>query len=140
MKQILYVGHNIFLSREQRYRLYNGKSLKVVGFNVCKSYPSKEEVPLEYFCIYNLIPKKIKNYIIKKNQKGYTIYIDNLNIPSIFEFFYKNKNTPCSAKNLIDIKDGGKEWVFLKKEENEKNFKTLHTIEIQKIESLLDSL
>lgn len=140
MKQTLYIGHNIFLNKEQRYNLYYGKKIKVIGFNIsCNSL--KKYNCIECFSQYYLIPrKKIKNKI-KKNNKGYTIYIENLNMFSIFDFLFteKNKNN-FSAKDLINIKDGGKEWTFIKQELNEINHNTIHTIEIQKIENLLSSL
>lgn len=146
MRDTLYISHNIFLSREQRYNLYSGKKEKVVGVNVSCWSPKKmiENEYTESFCFYRIIPKRKTNYKIKKTQKGYLIYLTNNKIFSIFDFIYNHKNenrvNDNDVKNLLDIKDGGKEWMFLKEETNQNNLTIKHSIEIHKLESLLESI
>jgi len=136
MKETLYIGHDIFLNRKQRYNLYNGKKVKVIGINTCCWMPQKLDCT-EFFSEYVLIPKKRSECKIKNNKKGYIVYINNPNMLSILDFLYKkeDKSSIC-AKNLIDIVDGGKEWLFLKQEVTQINYNIVHTVEIKKIEDL----
>lgn len=143
MEDTLYISHNIFLSKKQRYSLFDGKKIKVIGVSLQSWFPERnKQMGIECFSLYKLIPKRINDSRIKEFNNGYNIYIKNDNIQSIFGLFQKKEkklNLP-DAKNLLDVIDGGKEWMFISYDINKTNYKIKHTIEIKKIETFLESL
>lgn len=140
MKDTLYISHNIFLDKQQRYSLFKGKKIKIVGVSLYNWTPDRKESS-EYFVLYDIIPKRNKESEIFHSKKGYTIYIKNNNIKSIFSFIKPKENFLCSdVSDLLDISDGGKEWMFITKEIEKNNHKVKHTIEIKKLEDLVGSI
>lgn len=145
---ILYVSHNLFLTKEQRYNLFNGNNVETVGTSICVlnslKFKNPEEVK-EYFCLYKLIPKKNITKSIKSTKKGFNIYLfsektNNTFFDLVNEFFFGKKINKENTKKLLDIKDGGSEWLFLIEQEFKKNLIIFHKLQIQKIENLLESL
>jgi len=148
MNSILCVSHNVFLTREQRYDIYEGKQIEVVGVSVPVWFYDKSETSepaIEVFCKY-IIANDDKNQSkgIDVTDDGYKIYMagegDNILSTKIIKFFKKKKDyIPCS-KLLLDIKDGGAEWINFKVYEISDYINIIHSIEIQKIENLNESL
>lgn len=148
MIPLICISHNIFLTREERYSLYEQGSIKVVGVSIPVWFYDKSrtsEPAKEIFCEYSISCEKKQTSSINVLKEGYEIIIGknpdfNFYVPSkLKKFFFKNEYFPC-AKYLLDIKDGGSEWLGFKVHDQKENMDIIHSIEIQKMESLLDSL
>ena len=147
MNSILCVSHNVFLTKEQRYDIYEGKQVEVVGVSVPVWFYDKSETSepaIEVFCKYTIVSdNKNQSKGIDVIDDGYKIYLsndkDNILPTKIKKFFKKKDYIPCS-KLLLDVKDGGAEWINFKVYEISDYVNIIHSIEIQKIENLTDSL
>ena len=145
MNSILCVSHNIFLTREQRYDIYRGEKVEVVGVSVPVWFYNKVEVSgpsSEIFCKYIIANDDInQSKGIEITEKGYEIYLSSGegSMSKIKKFFKKRDYIPFS-KLLIDVKDGGAEWINFKVYDISDKVTTIHSIEIQKIETLNESL
>jgi len=145
MSQILSISHNIFLNKKQRYALNNKEVIEVVGSNLPVWFSGQDtsEPGEEVFCKYLIHPCKTIFRNIKINRLGYDIFLlqdrEDLGIPSkIKKFFHKTSHSP-SVVSLLDIKDGGAEWLYFRS--YDRIYKNIvHSIEIQKIENLIESL
>jgi hypothetical protein len=149
MESLLCVSHNIFLTKEQRYSLYEGNNIEVVGVSVPVWFYNKNETnepAIEVFCKYFL---KCENKSFQKNieisEEGYEIKLYKNNIfngvsNKIKKYFKIKENNMPTAKSLLDIKDGGSEWLDFKVYDSTEYINIIHSIEIQKIENLFKSL
>lgn len=163
-KYILTVTHNLFLTRDQRYDLVNGKTIEVTGVSVpvwvCKDdsvgkgYTSEPAV--EVFCKY-VVTNKPNRTPLHKIEGGYQVnlpqlpedYVEPKRISDdkwremseeeISEWYEENKK-PVTADNLRDLKDGGAAYLRFEEYNMEKakdRFVTLgHYIKIDDIDSL----
>jgi hypothetical protein len=142
--ETLYFGHNIFLNKEQKFELLEGKQIKVKGkYTFMKESEKfkKTNILYENSCIYKLVPKKIVFKTIKKSIEGFKIYLKNdLNV----NFLDKLKNLLFSetenkgfVKNILDIKDGGVERILIQEQYYYNNLNIKHKILIQKKEILI---
>ena len=156
------INHNIWLTRDQRYSLHEGNTIVVVGVSlpvwVFKDKKTSEPAK-EIFCKYHL--KKSDESPIKILEDGYEITIPtregtlpkisdeewrdlNQNDPDKLEDMYRKCQNECNTKNLLDIKDGGSEYLNFREHnkisiDNELiNF--IHFVEVSNIEVLIDSL
>ena len=158
----LTIHHNIHLTREQRYALHNGEDLNVIGVSIPIWLIKKgtSEPANEIFCRYYLKNPKIDTpikifddgyEISLPYREGKKIYISdkewrelNSNDPEKLEDMYVKTIKEVSSKNILDIKDGGSEFlnyrelnkVMIKKKE----LNIMHHITINKIENLIDRL
>lgn len=147
MGSVLCISHNIFLNREERYSLYEDGFIETIGVSVPVWFNKNEatEPALEVFCKYFL---KCDNKNFQKNieivDEGYEVKLFKNNVfngmsNKIKKYFKTRDNTYApNAKSLLDIKDGGSEWCSFKSYDS--TFNIIHSVEIQKIENLLDSL
>ena len=139
MSLTLTVSHNVFLTREQRYNLFDGQEIEVTGVSTPIWYYQGQtsEPGNEVFCKYKLIPNEYK-MLVKHTDVGYDIYL-----PSKMEDLESNKSNPLTVKNILDLKDGGIEWIafrqFAKAKKNKKTVNIIHFVEIKTIEELVDS-
>ena len=155
----LTISHNIFLTREQRYDLNNDITIKVVGASVpvilSKNKISSE--PAKEVFVYYTIKTSNLLYINYNMVDGYEIEVckstpyktlpDNFwqtLTPHQKKIWYVRNEPNPSVHDILDINDGGKEWLAFRqiqtiKKEN-KNLEIIHYIEIKKIETLLESL
>ena len=143
MNSILCVSHNIFLTRDQRYDIYKGERVEVIGVSVPVWFHNKVEVSepaSEIFCKY-IIANDDQSKGIDITEEGYEIYLSSGegSMSKIKKFFKKRDYIPFS-KLLIDVKDGGAEWINFKVYDVLDEITTIHSIEIQKIETLNESL
>jgi len=135
----LTVSHNVFLNREQRYNLFDGKEIEITGVSTPIWYYQGQtsEPGNEVFCKYKLIPNEHK-ILVKHTDVGYDIYL-----PRKTEDLENNKANPLTVKNILDIKDGGIEWIafrqFAKAKKNKKTVNIVHFVEIKTLEELIDS-
>lgn len=131
----LHVHHNIFLTREERYALHEGKELEVVGvsspvwaFGISTSEPAKE-----VFCKYYLKNTKM-DVPIEIVKEGYVV-----DIP------YRPEDNPCTSENLLDVKDGGSKMMFYKehnkvKTEDGQVMFIIHHVHLSDIEGLIETM
>jgi hypothetical protein len=144
----LVIAHNIFLTREERYNLQKGEPLEVVGVNVPVWLHKKvsSDIPQEVFCKYRLYNEG-KNKAIVVTSNGYTITIPKEkpkeveNVPpAILEGLGIREGGTC----LLDIKDGGSEWMEFKQYnkmiQKDKTFYIAHFVEIKPIEVLMETM
>lgn len=146
MSHVLCISHNIFLTKEERYLLYEKGSIEVIGVSIPMWFNRNEntEPSLEVFCKYFLKCNNNLQKNIEITKEGYEIKLFKTNIFSemsnkIKKYFkVRDKSYIPSAKSLLDIKDGGVEWVNFKSYDYSSNI--IHSVEIQKIENLINSL
>lgn len=153
----LTIHHNIHLTKQQRYALHEGQDIVVVGVSIPVWIADKmtSEPAKEVFCNYYL--KNPKEEIpIRILDDGYEITIPyregkdlnlsneewrelNMNDPEKLQEMYENLESEVSSKNLLDIEDGGSEFLNyreLNKVPSEDKFlNIMHHIVISKMEN-----
>lgn len=147
MPQTLSISHNIFLTRDQRYDLNNKKTVTVVGVSLPVWFHGEKtsEPGKEVFCKYRISSHKHVYKNIRPYEQGYEIFLSDEYeekdlIPlKIKKFFYKSNTNVACCKSLLDISDRGSEWLYFRAYDR-KYFNIIHSVEIQKIENLLESL
>ena len=104
---ILTVAHHIFLTKEQRDNLYKGEQIDVVGVSMPVWFKDNvsSEPANEIFCKYNLKPTEFIIHI-NHNEEGYEIQIPKKSYNP-----KTGKDNPVTVKNILDIKNGGCEWL-----------------------------
>ena len=160
-KLTLTFTHMIYLTRDQRYDLFNLQDQEVVG--TCISVWNKDNISTEpakeIFCRYI-----IKN--LNENRPKITIYDDGfvITLPKKIgksrkrlsnedwrnlteeekDRYYHTGGITIAPINLLDIKDGGSESLCYREteylEEGEQKLKITHFVEIQDINVLQSSL
>lgn len=136
MITMLTISHYIYLTKEERYNLFNQIPVDTIGISVPVWFykGSTSEPAKEIFCRYC-----ISN---NENSKAITPTVDgySLNIPQKFINFNKDSG----ALRLLDVKDGGCEELVFKQHgkilKNNKQYNVVHFIEIKPIELLLETL
>jgi len=141
------VLHNIFLTRDERYKLAEGGDVEVVGVSVPVWFRKGKttEPASEVFCKYRIGNAPVSTPLTTY-EEGYVV-----NLPQEGEVAVAIKATgeeiPSAAphpKMLKDIKDGGcahmqfKQYTKVRKGRN--IFNLLHFVEIKEMETLLDTL
>jgi hypothetical protein len=151
----LTIYHNIHLTKDQVYDLHNGKNIKVVGVSIPIWFIGKltSEPANEVFCNYYLKNPK-QETPIKILQDGYEISLpyymgatttvatamDNLtNLKSI----HSKSAKEVSSKNLLDIIDGGSEFLNYRELDkinvNNKELSIMHYVVINRMQKLQES-
>lgn len=145
----LTVSHYIYLSREQRYAIHEGQKIEVVGISVPVWFDkgNTSEPAKEIFCKYYLTNNPTEKAIIPLDD-GY--YINLPQRMKILDSVIADESQEAidikilTSKNLLDIKDGGSEWLefkqFNKVQEEGRNFNAIHFVEIKPEELLTDTL
>jgi hypothetical protein len=160
MATTLTIAHNLFLTREEIYNYFSGDEIEVIGVSIPVWLADGEtsEPAVEVFAKYRLMHTKEK-ILIKHNKQKYEIYIPktpSYEPPYISndmwqslneeekEKYYGKLDREVTIKNLLDIKDGGSEWLafkqYSKSKKDKKTLNVIHYVEIKKIEDLLISL
>jgi hypothetical protein len=115
----------------------DGQELNIIGVSVpVWVYQGKTSEPAhEIFCKYKITPDEYK-MILKQVDLTYEIVLPK-------ESFNPEdkKENPISLKNLLDLKDGGVEWLAFRqfgkiKRKNKKTISVVHFVEIKPIEEL----
>jgi hypothetical protein len=128
----LSIAHNIFLTKEQRYELHEGKKLILVGcalpvwFFKGKTSEPAEEV----FCKYILNNQKKEPTLIKFTKQGYKINLpqvpENEVMPTLSDKewlsmsekqksdWYNAHRRKLGSWKLLDFKDGGSKGLNFK--------------------------
>jgi hypothetical protein len=137
MAKILTISHYIYLSKEERYQLFNQIPLETVGISIPVWFDkgTTSEPAKEIFCRYCITNNKTSKSI-SSNLEGY-----NINLPQNFKNY---KLYESSAIRLLDAKDGGCEELAFKQNaklnKDNKNYSVIHFIEIKPIEVLLETI
>lgn len=156
----LVVSHVIGLTRDERYRLNKGETLDVYGVSVPVWFHkgNTSEPASEVFVTYKLTNQK-EAYPIKTTSSGYEMNMPQSNpaaeeeikkVPdTLLEVLGVNKEFP-TAKNLLDIKDGGagflqfrqfsKSNLIVDGEKTKTPLNIVHCVEIKPIEDIVDTL
>jgi hypothetical protein len=142
------VSHYIYLSREQRYELNDGKDIEIVGICVPVWFQkgNTSEPAQEIFCKYKISNKKT-GANVKQIDEGFDISMPSLE----FEDEKTNEETKKivqkklgTSENLLDLKDGGQEIcefrIYQKLQVKNELHHLVHFIEIKPIEILMDSV
>lgn len=165
----LSISHSIFLTRRQRYSLYGGKKVLVIGGSLPVWFykGTTSEPAEEVFCRYIITNKKAAASI-KIGKTGYNINLpqfpDNYKEPELSNDkwremsveernqWYRNNPYPLTANRLLDLKDKGSESMHFRINETRTlinsetgkstdwAIKVVHLISIKDINLLLDSL
>jgi hypothetical protein len=146
------VMHNIFLTKEQRYNLADGKTVETIGVSVPVWFYRgiTTEPAQEVFVKYRLTNKKTP-VPITQSDEGYSInmpqaeeHMVKLADPSAENPMQGKKVDPPTAVMLKDIKDGGCGFLqfkqYTKVRKDKKTYNLLHFVEIKTIEDLEDTL
>lgn len=155
----LVISHNLFLTKEQRYKWYDGEDLETVGVSVpvwIDGSKTSEPAP-EIFTKYQLKSDGDK-IVLRAKRKYYEINVPKIVVcekPKIPEFLWsllpqreQNKlhelTSGLSLKTLLDLKDGGSACLAFKTSakitKNKKKVNATHFIEIKDMSELLDTL
>lgn len=160
----LTILHNVYLTKEQRYKIHEGEDVEVIGSSLpvwTEDDKVKNDSEQEVFCKYYLTNPK-KELPIEVMEDGYKITIPyrpqskrkkisdeewrelKENDPKALDEFYQNQVQEVSSKNLLDIKDGGSECLYFRehnkiKKEN-KIFNIMHFVQISDMTELENSL
>lgn len=153
----LTVSHNIFLTREQRYELFHGKDLEIIGVSVPVWINNGEttEPAIEIFANYKLMNRDEKIFI-RQHNGCYEVTIpvmDTIVQPMPDDMWnsltqeqrdqwWANNDPNPSLINLLDIKDGGAGWLafrqYSKLSKNTGTVGTLHVIHFVEMKDISD--
>jgi hypothetical protein len=130
----LTISHNVFLNEKQRYDLHRGEPVEVIGASVPVWFHkgNTSEPAKEVFCLYRLTNDKFFRPIMQTTN-GYHISLPQK----------PDAHKMTTSINLLNIKDGGSEWLYFTQSniiQGKKKFTTIHFIEIKPIEKLLKTL
>jgi hypothetical protein len=144
----LTVSHHLYLTKEQRYELNQGKEIKTVGVCVPVWFQkgNTSEPAQEIFCKYKIYnPKNGAN--IKQDDEGFEIWMPSINKDE--EYIEEEGKIAIQKKigtseNLLDYKDGGTSKCDFKLYQklliNDDLHHLVHFIEIKPIEILFDTM
>lgn len=158
---ILVVSHNIFLTKEERYAVIYGQTVKVIGISIpiWAQQGNTTEPAREIFCNYTISNSHIEK-LVSFAEDGYTISLPYTTIRmranklpdeawlklsrAEQEIFYEKNPQIVTARCLLDPSDGGGAYMKFKyrclMNKNNNNIATFHFVEIKTIESLIASL
>lgn len=162
----LIIQHNIYLTKEERYKLHNGGVIETIGvsipvwINKIKDLTVTKETEKEVFCRYVIknpkdeIPIKFLNdgyEVLIPYRLGKTPEISNeewqelsKNNPEKLEKILSKRVREISSKNLLDIEDGGGRHLFYREYDKvdvgDKTYRVTHYIKIKSMEELEESL
>jgi len=157
----LTIHHKIYLTKEQRYALHEGIDLVLTGVSIpvwfTKNFTS--EPGREVFCRYYLKNSK-RDTPIQILKDGYEVVLPHRKSsrPEISdeqwrelsrqgkleEEYYSKCVTEVSSKNLLDIKDGGSQYLFYREhnqvKKDDTTMKIAHFVTMEDMSVLTDSL
>jgi hypothetical protein len=160
----LTINHNIHITREQRYLLYNGHTVETVGISIpvwltdeFTSEPAKE-----IFCKYTLKNDKDGDKPIQINKDGYEITLPyrtgktvrklsdrdwlklSMKKPEVLNKYYSQQLQERSCSDLLDLEDGGGKCLIYREQDkfiiSKKTFNVMHYIKIDDMQELLNSI
>ena len=132
-REILTVSHYIYLDKDQRYLLYQGSELDVVGVSVPVWFKSgnTSEPAKEVFCRYKISTQR-GSQGVQAVEEGYRLNLSNF------------VESDGSFKSILDVKDEGCEELVLRGYSkaflNGRNLSVFHCIEIKTKDLLLSTM
>jgi len=161
-KIVLTIHHNIFLTREERYKIIDREPITIAGVSIPVWVLNKSglstEPGAEVFCLYHIENIATEKQNIRKAKDGYTINLpqmpeDYVPIPppsierwlemadNEKENWYLEQRKFKTAMNLRDRQDGGAEYLRFEKQRKAKFKKgpfihVAHWVEMKPIEIL----
>lgn len=160
MNTTLAISHYLHLTKTERYAWQSGQIIDVVGVSVPVWFYKgvSSEPAVEVFCRYRLLTSS-EGIIIKHVKDGYEITIPQkpskewvplpdevwnvLSSQEQEQWYEKNEPEP-SLKMLLDIKDGGGQFLafrqYSKVRKNKKVLNVVHFMEIKDMENLTKTL
>jgi len=128
----LTISHNIFLTREERYKVTSGEPIEILGISVPVWFlkGNTSEPAKEIFCKY-IVTNDGKNTPIFATPTGF-----QLNLPKIID----EQN---SEKKLLDVDDGGAECLFYREFNRiykPISYDIIHYVQIMPYEMMLKTL
>jgi hypothetical protein len=165
-KIVLTIHHNLFLTRDERYKLVEREPIQVTGVCVpiwvLNKTGKSTEPGAEVFCTYEINNLEDKKKNVRKTEIGYAINLPQMPPnyvpippPSIErwqemsqqdqEDWYMTRKHFVTSENLRDITDGGAEYLRFEKQRKAKlkrgpHIHVAHWIEIKPVETLNDSM
>lgn len=148
MMSTLTVSHYIYLSKEQRYHLHQGKNIETVGICIPVWFQkgNTSEPAQEVFCKY-IISNDKKGTLVSYTDTGYQINMPSVVISDgdIDESVKKAVQMKLGTSDrLLDQEDGGVEWCefrfYQKINIDKKEYYNIHFVEIKPIEILQDTI
>lgn len=154
MPTTLSISHNIFLTPEQRMSWFNGQNIHVIGVScpIWHDEKTTSEPANEVFSIYTLLNSE-ENIFIRDVDNGYEITVpkEPAEAPpyNVFdkmttdEKMHWQSQQTTTIKNILDIKDGGIEWLAFRqfnKTRHSDGLNIVHYVEIKDISELIDTL
>jgi hypothetical protein len=160
MPTTLAISHYVYLTKEERYRWFDGEELEVVGVSspVWFHKGVSSEPAVEVFCKYRLLTNP-DGIFIKHNAEGYEVTVPpkppttpeplppeiwNSLTPDQQEQWYEQNQAPPTLLNLLDIRDGGSQYLafrqYSKVRKNRKILNVIHFMEIKDMDELLHTM
>lgn len=160
MATTLAISHNLFLNYQQRYDWYNGKEVEAIGVSLPVWFAdgTSSEPGHEVFVKYKLLVSEEKALIQHHKELFYEIHMPKCTAkphmklpeevwasltPEEQKAWYDENEPTQSITNILDIKDGGSEWLAFRQYGKVRKEKTtlnvVHFVEIKPIEQLLAS-
>lgn len=159
---VLHVLHEIFLTREERYRLVAGETVETVGISVpVWAYRTLTSEPAaEVFCRY-VLTNRPGQPDVTVFEEGYLINLPQVPIDYMpperptddawrkmtleeQEQWYEQHETPKTAKGLRDLPDGGGRYLRFDVEKrmrmSSRTVMTSHVVELQDIQEIIETL
>lgn len=145
----LTISHYLYLSRDQRYKLHAGEPIEITGVSVPVWFHkgSTSEPARELFCKYKITNEPVNKAIVPMDE-GY-----HINLPQKMELAKEDVPQEVqevaaiqlgTSERLLDIKDGGSEWLefrqYNKVHQDKHAFNVVHFVEIKPDELLQDTL
>lgn len=161
MATTLAISHNLFLNYQERYDWYNGKEIEVIGVSMPVWFAdgTSSEPGHEVFTKYKLLTSEDKALIQHNKELFYEIHMPKCPpkpymklpeevwaslTPEEQEAWYVENEPTQSITNILDIKDGGSEWLafrqYGKVRKEKATLNVVHFVEIKPIEQLLASI
>lgn len=158
-KLTISVSHLIFLSREERYKLIDGETVKTLGVSLPVWFykGTTSEPAEEVFCRYHLTSSP-KSPPIRYLKTGYAVNLPRHQETELEltneqwlkmtreqrEVWYRSRNFYPKCQDLKDVKDGGAEYLSLKfatvRIIADRKVGVVHYVVIRGIENLQNSL
>jgi len=136
----VFINHNIFLTKEERYDLYAGKKIFTIGSIIETSviqHKNDRVFEKEIFVNYEIDTDIVEDKVEICND-FYKIHIS-----ANYSNSELNKDHDFVLEDMLDQDDGGKNGIFFKHRKiythKHKNYVVLHTVDIKDIELLKES-
>jgi hypothetical protein len=141
----LFLSHQIFVTKEQRYELYQGEKVETVGsfIETTNINNVQDFFPKEIFARY-IIDSLISDEHITSTADGYKIHMPVKFLYSDADLENVDLDSTVFIEDILDNEDGGREEIFFKWRkilisEKNKKYIIMHSVSIRDIEVLRSS-